>query len=60
MSTVTEIEAAIERLPITQVDELAVWLDEYQHLIHAAAQVSAVYDREEEEQCRKQDEAKSG
>jgi hypothetical protein len=28
MSTVAEIEAAIERLPAPQVDELAGWLEE--------------------------------
>jgi len=27
MSTITEIEAAIERLPQPQVDELAAWLE---------------------------------
>lgn len=59
MSTVTEIETAIESLPLPQADELAAWLEEYQHLIHAAAEVSAVYDREEE-QCPKHNAAKSG
>ena len=29
MSTITEIEAAIEKLPATQVDELAKWLDQF-------------------------------
>jgi hypothetical protein len=28
MSTIAEIEAAIEKLPAPQVDELARWLDE--------------------------------
>ena len=27
MSTLTEIEAAIERLPTSQMDELALWLE---------------------------------
>ena len=27
MSTITEIESAIERLPVPQVDELAIWLE---------------------------------
>ena len=27
MSTITEIESAIERLPEPQVDELAIWLE---------------------------------
>ena len=29
MSTITEIEAAIERLPEPQVDELAAWLEKF-------------------------------
>jgi hypothetical protein len=29
MSTITEIEAAIERLPAPQVAQLAAWLDEF-------------------------------
>jgi len=29
MSTITEIEAAIERLPEPQVDELAAWLENH-------------------------------
>ncbi|MEO6392482.1 MAG: hypothetical protein ABIP75_11560 [Pyrinomonadaceae bacterium] len=28
MSSITEIEAAIEKLPPPQIDELAVWIDE--------------------------------
>ena len=27
MSTITEIESAIEQLPVPQVDELAIWLE---------------------------------
>ena len=29
MSTLSEIEAAIERLPAPQVDELALWLEQH-------------------------------
>ena len=29
MSTITEIEAAIERLPEPQVDELVAWLEKF-------------------------------
>jgi hypothetical protein len=29
MSTITEIEAAIERLPQPQVDELVAWLEKF-------------------------------
>ena len=48
MSTVVEIEAAIERLTPSEVAELAGWLSEYQEMIHASAEVFAMYDREEE------------
>jgi hypothetical protein len=49
MSTVAEIEAAIERLPIDQVREVAAWLDEYQATINASAEVFAMLDAEEDE-----------
>ena len=49
MSTVTEIEAAIERLPIQQVREVAAWLEEYQAAIDASATVFAMLDAEEGE-----------
>jgi hypothetical protein len=29
MSTISEIETAIEHLPASQVDELAIWLEAY-------------------------------
>ena len=48
MSTVVEIEAAIERLTPSEVAELAGWLNEYQQMIQASAEVFAMYDREEE------------
>jgi hypothetical protein len=47
MSTVAEIESAIERLPIKQVREVAAWLDEYQATINASAEVFAKLDAEE-------------
>jgi hypothetical protein len=59
MSTVEEIEAAIERLPATKVDEIAAWLEEYQRMVHASSEVFGMYDKEEEK-CRKQDGEKSG
>jgi hypothetical protein len=37
MSTVAEIESAIEQLPIEQVRELAAWIEEYQATIDASA-----------------------
>jgi len=39
MSTVTEIEAAIETLPEQQVDELAAWLEKFRAL-HPAPPVA--------------------
>jgi len=48
MSSVAEIESAIERLSPAQVDELAAWLEEYRELMHASGEVFAMYDREEE------------
>jgi hypothetical protein len=47
MSTVAEIESAIERLPIEQLREVAAWLDEYQATSNASATVFSMYDEEE-------------
>ena len=47
MSTVAEIEAAIEKLPVEQVRKVAAWLDEYQATINASAEVFAMLDAEE-------------
>lgn len=47
MSTVAEIEAAIEYLPADQVRQVAAWLEEYQGTINASAEVSARLDAEE-------------
>jgi len=47
MSTVTEIETAIEKLPPAKVEELAAWLDEYRQTLNASGAVFAVYDEEE-------------
>ena len=49
MLTVAEIESAIERLPVTQVREVAAWLEEYQATLNASAEVFAVLDAEEGE-----------
>jgi hypothetical protein len=49
MSTVAEIEAAIERLKPAEVAELAVWLEEYQQMVNASSEIFAMYDREEAE-----------
>jgi hypothetical protein len=47
MTTVAEIESAIEHLPIQQVREVAAWLDQYQATINASAEVFAMLDAEE-------------
>jgi len=41
MSTITEIEAAIERLPVSQVAQLAAWLEEFR--ARPRAKTPAVY-----------------
>jgi hypothetical protein len=48
MSSVAEIESAIERLSPAEVAELAAWFDEYQRMINASAEIFSMYDREEE------------
>ncbi len=52
MSTVVEIETAIQRLTPSEVAELSGWLSEYQQMIQASAEVFAMYDREEDS-CKK-------
>jgi hypothetical protein len=47
MSTVSEIETAIEKLPPAKVEELAAWLDDYRQTLHAAAAVFALLEEEE-------------
>ena len=49
MSTVAEIESAIERLPMDKMRELAVWFEEYQATVNASAEVFALLDSEEGE-----------
>jgi hypothetical protein len=52
MSTVVEIESAIQRLTPPELAELAGWLSDYQQMIQASAEVFAMYDREEDS-CKK-------
>ncbi len=47
MTAVAEIEAAIERLSSHEVKEIAAWLEEYQQMINASAEIFSMYDREE-------------
>ncbi len=49
MTTVAEIESAIERLPVEQVREVAQWLDEYQASINASSIMFSQLDAEEGE-----------
>jgi len=49
VSTVAEVESAIEQLPVNQVRELAAWLDEYQATISTSAEIFALLDAEEGE-----------
>ncbi len=49
MSSVAEIESAIEHLPPADVAKLATWLEEYQQMINASAEVFSMYDQEERE-----------
>ena len=49
MSSVAEIQSAIERLSSAEVAELAAWLEEYQQMINASAEIFSLYDREESE-----------
>ena len=60
MSSVAEIEAAIERLTPAQVAEVAAWIEEYQQMINASAEVFSMYDKEERESCPRPGAAKSG
>ncbi|HWZ95633.1 MAG TPA: hypothetical protein VNW30_10600 [Opitutaceae bacterium] len=48
MSTVQEIETAIEKLSPQQQRELAAWYEERQALLNASDALLQVYDREEE------------
>ena len=47
MTTVAEIESAVEHLPREDVDVLAEWLVEYQASLRASAEMFHQYDTEE-------------
>ena len=49
MSTVTEIEAAIERLPPEELRALVNWIEEYAAAIGASETLFQIYDAEEEQ-----------
>lgn len=48
MSTVLEIESAVEKLPADKLAEFAAWFEDYQTMVNSSAEVFAMYDREEE------------
>jgi hypothetical protein len=47
MTAIAEIESAIERLSAAEVKALAAWLEEYQQMINASAEIFSLYDAEE-------------
>jgi hypothetical protein len=47
MSTVAEIEAAIDKLPSAEVHKVAVWLEERQRLLNSSEAQFRMYDKEE-------------
>jgi hypothetical protein len=59
VSTVKEIEVAIEQLTASEVSELIMWLEERQRLAAAAESLFQLYD-EEESLCRSRVAEKSG
>jgi len=54
MSTVLEIEKAIEQLPTTEMLEVAQWLDEQRAVIAASESVFQMLDEEEGEEAGSQ------
>jgi hypothetical protein len=47
MSTVAEIESAIEKLPPPDLEKLLAWLDDYRAMVGASEDLFAMYDGEE-------------
>ena len=54
MSTVAEIENAIEKLPTEQMLEIAAWLDEQRAMLSTAEDVFCALDAAEGEEAGKQ------
>ncbi len=48
ISTVLEIENAVQKLPAEKLAEFAAWFEDYQTMVSSSAEVFALYDREEE------------
>ena len=49
MSTVPEIEAAIEKLPPAELRELITWIEDYAAAIGGSETLFGMYDAEEEQ-----------
>ena len=49
MSTVAEIESAVEKLTPEQLREFAAWFEERQALLQSSAALFGMYDAEEKE-----------
>jgi hypothetical protein len=47
VSTVAEIEAAIEKLPSAELADLLGWIDEFRATVGASQAVFTLYDEEE-------------
>ena len=47
VSSVAEIESAIERLSGKEVAELSAWFEDYRQMINASAEMFSLYDSEE-------------
>ncbi len=54
MSTIAEIESAIERLPTEQMLEIAAWLDDYRAMVQASEQLFARLDAEDGDMAGRQ------
>jgi hypothetical protein len=57
MSTVPELEAAIEKLPPAEFRELITWIEDYAAAIGGSEMLFGMYDAEEE-QTRAESEAR--
>jgi len=54
MSTVIEIEAAIEKLAPADYRKLLVWIEEHQAMVGASESLFATYDEEEQADAKGQ------
>jgi hypothetical protein len=59
MSTVAEIEAAIEKLPPAEVRKVRDWLEERQQMLNSSEALFQMFDKEEQG-CQSRKEVKSG